>query len=92
MSACGREFHNACKRIKSSYFEAAGRGSRARRRLKKSHMCSIGDISGEQADQGRSCMSWAAQKSRTVCSMWAGIILQKESSWDALKEGNDFEL
>ncbi|GFW22248.1 uncharacterized protein TNCV_1430021 [Trichonephila clavipes] len=37
MSACGREFHIACMRIKSSSFEAAGRGSRVRRRPTKSH-------------------------------------------------------
>ncbi|GFU86545.1 uncharacterized protein TNCV_4479811 [Trichonephila clavipes] len=32
MSACGREFHIAYMRLKSSSFEAAGRGSQARRR------------------------------------------------------------
>ncbi|GFV09688.1 hypothetical protein TNCV_4820181, partial [Trichonephila clavipes] len=32
MSACGREFHMSYMRSKSSSFEAAGRGSRARRR------------------------------------------------------------
>ncbi|GFU78825.1 uncharacterized protein TNCV_4771881 [Trichonephila clavipes] len=47
MSACGREFHIACKRSRSSSFEAAGRCSRARRRPTKSPTCSIGDISGE---------------------------------------------
>ncbi|GFX87174.1 hypothetical protein TNCV_2059451 [Trichonephila clavipes] len=31
MSACGREFHTACMLSKSSSFEAAGHGSRARR-------------------------------------------------------------
>ncbi|GFU79887.1 transposable element Tc3 transposase [Trichonephila clavipes] len=37
MSACGREFHIACKRSKSSSFEAAGRRSRARLQPAKYH-------------------------------------------------------
>ncbi|GFT01198.1 uncharacterized protein TNCV_3373201 [Trichonephila clavipes] len=37
MSVCGRELHIACMRSKSSSFEAAGRGSRARRRPIKSY-------------------------------------------------------
>ncbi|GFU88172.1 uncharacterized protein TNCV_845651 [Trichonephila clavipes] len=45
MSTCGKEFHIACMRSKSSCFEAAGRGTRARCRLTKSHTCSIGEIS-----------------------------------------------
>ncbi|GFU42237.1 uncharacterized protein TNCV_4554191 [Trichonephila clavipes] len=44
MSACGREFHIACMRSKTLSFEAAGRGSRARRRPTKSHTCSIGTL------------------------------------------------
>ncbi|GFY20921.1 uncharacterized protein TNCV_3989651 [Trichonephila clavipes] len=47
MSACGREFHIACMRSKISSFEAARRGSRARRRPTKSHTGSIGDISAD---------------------------------------------
>ncbi|GFX20903.1 uncharacterized protein TNCV_79581 [Trichonephila clavipes] len=66
MSVCGREFHIACIRNKGSSFEVEGRGSRAKRQPTKSHMSSIGDISGEQAGQGRSYMCWAEQKSRTV--------------------------
>ncbi|GFT01767.1 uncharacterized protein TNCV_4205731 [Trichonephila clavipes] len=66
MSAYGREFHIACMRNKSSSFEAAGRVSRANHRPTKSHTCSIGDISGGKAGQGRSCMCWTEQKSRTV--------------------------
>ncbi|GFV46361.1 hypothetical protein TNCV_3232501 [Trichonephila clavipes] len=49
MSACGREFHIACMRSKSSSFEAAGRGSRARCRPTKSLTCSIGDTSSERS-------------------------------------------
>ncbi|GFU65218.1 hypothetical protein TNCV_2134231 [Trichonephila clavipes] len=44
MSACGREFHISCMRSKSSSFEAAGSGSRARRVPTKSHTCSIADV------------------------------------------------
>ncbi|PRD30147.1 UNVERIFIED_CONTAM: hypothetical protein NCL1_27303 [Trichonephila clavipes] len=66
MCACGKEFHIACTRSQSSSFEAAGHGSRARRRPTKSHTCSIGNISGELAGRGRGCMCWAEQKSRTV--------------------------
>ncbi|GFT97188.1 uncharacterized protein TNCV_3858451 [Trichonephila clavipes] len=66
MSNCGRKFHIACIRSKRSSFEAAGRGSRARRRPTKSHTCSIDYISGELVGQGRGCMCWAEQKSQTV--------------------------
>ncbi|GFX96883.1 uncharacterized protein TNCV_1996151 [Trichonephila clavipes] len=66
MSACGREFHSACMCSKSSSFETAGRGSRARRRPTKPYTSSIGDIFGEYAGQGRSCMFWAEQNSPTV--------------------------
>ncbi|GFU78283.1 uncharacterized protein TNCV_5008601 [Trichonephila clavipes] len=66
MSACGREFYIACIRSKGSSFEAAGRRSRTRRRPTKSHTCSIDDIPVKKAGQGRSCMCWAEQKSRTI--------------------------
>ncbi|GFW73711.1 uncharacterized protein TNCV_1541651 [Trichonephila clavipes] len=48
MSACEREFHIACMRSNNSSFEAAGRGSRAKRRPTKSRACSIGDIFGDK--------------------------------------------
>ncbi|GFW49458.1 hypothetical protein TNCV_3059651 [Trichonephila clavipes] len=91
MSSCGREFHIACMRNKSSSFEAAGRGSRARCRPTKSHTCSIGDNNppNKQAKEEVACVK-AEQKSRTVfatCNMWECIILQKDSSRDALKKG-----
>ncbi|GFX04802.1 hypothetical protein TNCV_2247851 [Trichonephila clavipes] len=41
MSACEREFHIACMRSESSFFEVAGLRSRARRRPTKSQTCSI---------------------------------------------------
>ncbi|GFW98104.1 neurexin-1 [Trichonephila clavipes] len=63
MSACGREFHIACMRSKSSSFGAAGRGSRARRRPTKSQTCSI---SGELAGQGRSCTCRPSVKQHTL--------------------------
>ncbi|GFX59022.1 uncharacterized protein TNCV_3814561 [Trichonephila clavipes] len=66
MSACGREFHLAYMRRKISSFEVKERESRARRRATKSHLCSIGDISGGYASQGRICMCWAGKKFRTV--------------------------
>ncbi|GFV03795.1 uncharacterized protein TNCV_1877431 [Trichonephila clavipes] len=68
MSACGKEFHIACMRSKSSSFDATGHGSRARRRPAKSHKCSIYDISGEKVAQERSYMYWTEQKSRSVFS------------------------
>ncbi|GFX51464.1 hypothetical protein TNCV_3103971 [Trichonephila clavipes] len=74
---------------KSSSFENAGRESGARRRPPKSHTCSIGDMSGEWADQGRSCMFWTEQSSNSFYNMCACIILLKDSSRDVLKEGND---
>ncbi|GFX10935.1 uncharacterized protein TNCV_511951 [Trichonephila clavipes] len=69
MSACGREFHVARMRSKMSSIEAAGCGSLARCRPTESHTCSIGDISGELAGQGRRCLCWVKQKSRTVFEM-----------------------
>ncbi|GFW99200.1 uncharacterized protein TNCV_3009681 [Trichonephila clavipes] len=57
MSACGREFHIACTCSKSSSFEAAGRGSRERRRPTKSHTYSIGDIfTNKQAKEEVACI------------------------------------
>ncbi|GFU69454.1 uncharacterized protein TNCV_2282231 [Trichonephila clavipes] len=91
MSACGREFYIACMRSKSSSFEDAG--SRVRRRPTKSHTCSIGDISTEEAGQGRSCMCRAEPKSWTVFSACGcALFCRKDSSLVALKEGNDFGL
>ncbi|GFY32621.1 hypothetical protein TNCV_673761 [Trichonephila clavipes] len=54
MSVCGRVFHIVCMLNQSSSVEATGRRSRAIRRPTISHSCSIGDISGEYAGQGRS--------------------------------------
>ncbi|GFS81964.1 uncharacterized protein TNCV_1790411 [Trichonephila clavipes] len=92
MSACGKEFHIACMRSKSSSLEAAGRGSRARRRSTKSHTCSISDISGQKAGQERSFICWAEQNSHTVFATSGRALPAERSSKDALKERNDFEL
>ncbi|GFT36104.1 hypothetical protein TNCV_4774411 [Trichonephila clavipes] len=65
MSACGRESHIACTRIKSSFIEAVGRGLRARHQQTKSHMCSIGNNpANKQAKEGYMCL--VTRKPRTV--------------------------
>ncbi|GFW56394.1 hypothetical protein TNCV_2089011 [Trichonephila clavipes] len=38
------------------------------------------------------CMLGSTEVSNSLCSMWACSILMKDSSRDALKEGNDFGL
>ena len=56
MSAYGKELHIASMRSQSSSILVAGLDSRP---PTKSHTCSVGDIPGEKADQGRIFMGWA---------------------------------
>ncbi|GFU28594.1 hypothetical protein TNCV_468031 [Trichonephila clavipes] len=72
MFACRIEFHIACMHSKSSPFEDAGCGSRARRQPTKSHTCSIYDRSGEEAGQAvdqraANCLDEAV---RSFTTMW----------------------